>query len=109
MFRFTIALFIFICALSSYAAGGGVIKEIVFSGAKDGSHPNVVQIKIVGGFEQADCNRHFSAIRVSDENQHLISFVMAAFMSKEPVKVVLASNDKYYQDRCTIVRISNVY
>ncbi len=51
----------------------------------------------------------YAAIRNTEDRQHLISFALTAFVSKEPVVVVLNGGDKYFADRCTISRISSIY
>ncbi len=78
------------------------------SGPDDSSHSDVVQIMIQGGFSENGCNTQFAAIR-KEGREHLISFALAAYMAKEPVKEILNTADKYHSDRCTIRRISNSY
>jgi hypothetical protein len=94
--------------ISSSAFASGKIIGINFSGPDDG-HPNVVQIQIEGGFNEAGCNTTFAAIRVTDDRKHLISFALSAYATKEPVSIVLNKTDPYFLDRCTIKRISSVY
>lgn len=93
---------------SNLAIADGKITRIYFSGPDDGSHSNVVQIMIEGGFSTSGCNTQFAAIR-KEGREHLISFALAAYATGEPVKVVLNAGDKYNGDRCTIMRISGSY
>ncbi len=94
---------------TSQVNADGKIIGINFSGPDDPNHINIVQFQIEGGFASAGCNVQFAAIRNTEDRQHLISFALAAFASKEPVVVVLNGGDKYFADRCTISRISSVY
>lgn len=99
-------------ALFSFTAlGEGKITAIWYSGPDDMSHANVIQIQIEGGFAKeinaAGCNPHYAAIRNTQERQHMISYLLTAYTTKEKVGVILNPADKYYtdDDRCTISRI----
>ena len=100
-------------AFSSFAQADGRIIQIDFSGPDDPNHPDVVQIVLEGGYTVAGCDSTYAAIRSDSRRQHLISFVLEAYVSGRPVKVVLNPADKYYpasnapNGRCTIARISN--
>ena len=96
-------------AFSSNCFASGVITGLNFSGPNDGSHQNIVQIQIAGGYNVEGCNQRFAAIRNIPEQQHMISFALAAYMAKEPVNIALLPSDKYHSDRCAIHRISTVY
>jgi hypothetical protein len=85
----------------------GKISSITFSGPDDPNHPNVVQITIEGGFNAGDCDQTFAAIRKDDDRNHIISFALAAYASKQSISVVLNESDKYFLSRCTISRISS--
>jgi hypothetical protein len=63
---------------------------------------------IEGGFSGSGCNTQFAGIR-KEGREHFISFALAAYVTGEPVKVALNTGDKYYSDRCTILRISSSY
>jgi len=86
----------------------GIITGVNFSGPDDPHHPNIVQITIEGGFNNVDCDQTLAAIRNTDDRQHLISYALAAFVSKQPVVIVLNGVDKYFGTRCTISRISSM-
>ncbi len=96
--------------LSSHAFSDGVITDIWFSGPDDFGHSDIVQIYIGNDFSVPGCHESFSAIRNTSDRQHMISFAIAAYISKEPVRVVLNANDTYFgtgsATRCTISRIS---
>lgn len=89
----------------SLAANEGVITHIAFAGENMGSHPNVVQIQVEGGYDFTGCDKINAAIRKNDT--HLISAALSAYISKTPIKVWLNSSDKYYpaQDRCVITYV----
>jgi len=102
-------LFISLSIVFSHVQAAGKITGINFSGPDDPNHPNIIQIQIEGGYNSGDCNTQFAAIRDSADRKHLISFAIAAYATKEPVTIVVNNSDKYFQDRCTISRISSVY
>jgi hypothetical protein len=95
--------------VSPITFAAGLIKGVNFSGPDDPSHSNIVQIHIEGGYDIAGCDVRFAAIRNTEDRKHLISFALAAFVSKTPVVVSLNTSDKYYADRCTISRLSSDY
>lgn len=97
---------------ASFAANSGLIVSLDYSGVQFGSHPDVVQLQIAGGFGGADfpsCNTTFAAIRKVDT--HLVAAVTAAHLAGKPVSVYLNPNDSYFpsQNRCVItnVRLAN--
>jgi len=85
------------------AANHGKITRIDFVGKNDTYHADVVQLQIEGGFNAGNCNTQFAAI-LKDDN-HLISFALAAYMAKENVNVQLSQTVSYYPGRCTISSI----
>jgi len=107
MFKNMFAICLIVYSSGTFASG--VITGINFSGPSDGSHQNVVQIQIEHGYNIEGCNQRFAAIRNTPEQQHMISFALAAYFAKEPVDIELLPSDKYHSDRCTIYRISSVY
>ncbi|WP_281628852.1 hypothetical protein [Vibrio sp. St2] len=100
-----------ITLFSPVSLSAGPVKVITFSGPDDMNHANIVQIEIEGGLANEilaeGCNTRFAAIRNTLERQHMISYVLAAYATKESVQLVLNPSDKYFQDRCTISRISS--
>ena len=96
------ALFLCGISLASYAANEGRITSMAFAGEGMGSHPDIVQVQIEGGYDFGNCNKTLAAIRKSDE--HLISAATAAYVADKPIKVWLEQGDIYYENdnRCTI-------
>ncbi len=97
-------------ASSNLSNAGGLITDMWFSGEKDQNHADVVQIYVANGISVNGCHSSLAAIRNTESNQHLISFALAAYISKQPVTVVVDSTDTYFvsgtDSRCTISRIS---
>ncbi|EGU61589.1 hypothetical protein VINI7043_16053 [Vibrio nigripulchritudo ATCC 27043] len=96
---------------SAASLSAGPIIGISFSGPDDINHANIVQIELGGGLANEylaeGCNTRFAAIRNTLERQHMISYALAAHTTKKSVTLVLNSSDKYFQDRCTVSRISS--
>lgn len=92
--------------LATAANAAGEITAIWFAGPDDPNHVDVVQIQISGGYSMVGCDSSYAAIRNDANRAHMISFALAAYVSKDPVAVVLNPSDKYFSDRCTISRIS---
>ena len=111
---FKLFSFLGLTLFSFTSLGAGKITAIWHSGPDDPSHANVIQIQIEGGFAQEinaeGCNPNYAAIRNTQERQHMISYLLAAYATKERVGVVLNPADKYYTNggRCTISRIFSV-
>ncbi len=94
---------------SASALSDGKITNIWMSGPDDPNHINIVQITIEGGFSTVGgCSAQHAAVRI-EGREHLVSFILAAYKTEEPIKVVLNPADKYYADRCTISRVSSSY
>ena len=98
---------VLIMSSNSYAAGK--ITGIDFSGPDDPNHPNIVQIQIEGGYNTGSCNNRFAAIRDTADRKNMVAFALKAYLSKEPVNILLNKEDKYFSNRCTISRISSIY
>jgi len=88
----------------AFAANHGRITAIAFAGAAFGPHPDVVQIKIEGGFSQGTCDATIAAVRKRDG--HLISLLLAAQLAGLVIDVYLDESDRYYADRCVISLVS---
>lgn len=101
-----VCIFSLAFSCSSFAANDGKITAMNFAGANFGSHPDVVQIQIEGGFSFGQCNTTFAAIRKNDT--HLIGMALTAFTTGKSVKVWLNENDTYFpqQNRCVITLLS---
>lgn len=95
---------ILICGYTAgaFAANDGLIINLAFAGERMGSHPNVVQVQIEGGFEAGSCHKDLAAVRKNDE--HLIGALMAAHAAGKPIRVWLDQGDIYYVNgnRCVI-------
>ena len=78
-----------------------------FSGPDDPNHTDIVQLQIEGGLNTEGCDLTYTAIRVSEDRNHMISFAIAAYMSQTPVRLILNPSDKYFGTRCTVARINN--
>jgi hypothetical protein len=102
-------IMLFILIASPLVHSAGKITGIGFAGPKDGSHPNIVQISIEGGFageyNSAGCAPELAAVRVNDETRHLVSYLLAANATQEKITVVLDPTDKYFGERCTITTV----
>ncbi len=103
-------IFLVISGAAFAADGKGKISSVFFAGQANGSHPNVVQFKIEGGYNRAGCNQVFAAVRAEDS--HLVSAVLAAKMAGSVVEVYLNPSDIYYNvsgnesSRCVATAIS---
>jgi hypothetical protein len=99
-------------AISFNSVGTGRITSVGFSGPDDPNHANIIQFEIEGGFSTEynaqGCNVTFVAIRNTQDRQHLISYLLTAYTTKEKIGLVLNPSDKYYDDRCTVARIFSV-
>ncbi|MBL1258959.1 MAG: hypothetical protein COB33_000320 [Thiotrichaceae bacterium] len=91
---------------SSFAANEGKITGMNFAGATFGSHPDVVQLQIEGGFSFGQCNSKFAAIRKNDT--HLISMALTAYATGKPIIAWLNESDYYFpqENRCVITLLS---
>lgn len=102
-------LFLGLIIVNSQAMSAGRVTHIWFSGPDDPNHTDVIQIAIEGGFSgeynAGGCDSSLAAIRNSSERQHLISFLLTAYATKEKIGVALNPSDKYHTNRCTISRI----
>ena len=90
----------------AWSANSGVITRMGFSSSQSqwgASHSDVVQIEIEGGFEKGDCHNNFAAVR-KDET-HLVSALLAAFISGKSIAVQVSGTDKYYSNRCVITDV----
>lgn len=89
-----------------FSANEGVITSLSFAGESMGSHPNVVQVQIEGGFDAGSCNKKLAAIRKRDE--HLISAALSAYAMGTPIKVYIDQGDVYFEpeSRCVIVYLT---
>jgi hypothetical protein len=107
-------IMLLVIVASPLVHSAGKITGIGFSGPKDGSHPNIVQISIEGGFSgehnAAGCNPTLAAVRVGKamETQHLVSYLLAANATGESVGVILDPTDRYWGDRCTITTVFKI-
>ncbi len=93
--------------VASVFAGNAVAGKITYisvSGADDPAHPNVVQLIIEGGYAEAGCDNTIAAIR--DSETYLISMALIAQKTGDHLIAVLNSNDKYFDNRCIISRLS---
>ena len=106
-----IAIIFLVISGAAFAADGkGRISNVFFASQTNGSHPNVVQFQIEGGYNRAGCNQVFAAVRAEDS--HLVSAVLAAKMSGSVVEVYLNPGDIYYNvsgnesSRCVATAIS---
>jgi hypothetical protein len=102
LFKKLISLSLLTSAPFCFSANNGLITQLNFAGETMGSHPNIVQVQIAGGFEGGTCNNQTAAIRKTDE--HLISAVLAAYAMGKPIEVYLDQSDIYFQgnNRCRI-------
>jgi hypothetical protein len=98
--------------ISFNSIGTGRITSVSFSGPDDPNHAHIVQFEIEGGFSgeynAQSCNATFAAIRNTADRQHLISYLLTAYTTKEKIGLVLNPSDKYYDDRCTVARAFSV-
>jgi hypothetical protein len=92
-------------AISAEAVDGeGSIKRVEFIGKNFLPHPDIVQFKIEGNFNNATCDNTWAGIRKVDN--HLVSALLAARAADKVVQVYLDSNDKYFAERCVVTGIA---
>lgn len=103
----TASLIVSIC-VEAANDGAGKLTLASFAGINHPSTPDVVQIKIEGGFTHPSCSPDFAAVRKADT--HLVSALLAAVMADKSVEVLLDPDDIYFQPhtRCTIYALKFV-
>jgi len=97
---------VFILSLLSltYSSDNGRILSIISCGPNDPHHPNVVQLRVEGGFSSG--TEGLAAIRITEQNKPVIAAAFLAYQNDWICTFVLDPSDIYYPNRYAITRIS---